>query len=56
LGKKIGTGAFAKVIQAVRFFEDDDGKEEKLEYALKKMHKPTLQRARAARYDESGRM
>lgn len=56
LSKKIGTGAFAKVIQATRFFEDEDGKEAKDEYALKKMHKPTLQKHRCARYDENGKM
>lgn len=53
----MGSGAFAKVIQATRLYDNEDtGEEEKEEYALKKMHKPTLKRARAARYDENGKM
>jgi serine/threonine protein kinase len=56
IGKKIGSGAFAKVKQATRFFENDEGVEERDEYALKIMHKPTLKRCRAARYDENGKM
>lgn len=53
--KTIGTGAYSKVKHAVREFIKD-GKPAEKDYALKIMHKPTLNRERCALYTKEGEL
>jgi len=56
IGENIGRGAFSKVKQVIRTFKSDEGNDEQKEFAMKMMHKPTLKRERAMRYNDSGEM
>ncbi len=52
MGKKIGRGAFGKVKKVTRVFQSKDTEgTASAEYAMKIMHKPTLQHERSLAYD-----
>jgi serine/threonine protein kinase len=65
--KSIGSGSFSKVKKVIRrsvskpsqadgLQEEDEDDVEIAEFAMKIMHKPTLKRERAIRYDTAGEM
>lgn len=65
--KSIGSGSFSKVKKVIRrsvskpseadgVHEEDEEEVEIAEFAMKIMHKPTLKRERAIRYDTKGEM
>ena len=59
--ENIGAGSYSKVKRVVKQDTNQDGAQtgdegETAEFAMKMMHKPTLKRERAIRYDLSGEM
>ena len=53
LTQTLGRGAFSKVKLAIRSYTDDSGSHED-KYAIKKMHKLSLEKSRCSIYDEEG--
>jgi len=53
----IGKGGFSKVKRVIRRSQQkQDEDEEEMEFAMKIMHKPSLKRERAIRYNTEGEM
>jgi hypothetical protein len=53
----IGKGGFSKVKRVIRRSQQkQDEDEEEMQFAMKIMHKPSLKRERAIRYDTKGEM
>lgn len=53
----IGKGGFSKVKRVIRRSQQkQDEDEEEMQFAMKIMHKPSLKRERAIRYDTNGEM
>lgn len=54
--ENIGRGSYSKVKKIVRQFKEEDGHYAEEAMAMKMMHKPTLNKERAIRYNTSGEM
>jgi len=54
--ENIGRGSYSKVKKIVRQFKEESGEHAEEFLAMKMMHKPTLKRERAIRYNNKGEM